>query len=115
MNFPSPPPEPLVEFIANRFKVLSEPMRIRILDRLRSGERSVGDLVAELGTTQQNVSRHLATMHQDGMLGRRREGSRVIYWIDDPDVLALCDHVCNGYARRAEEMQRVLAGGAQPA
>lgn len=108
MEFPSPPPEPLVEFIAARFKVLSEPMRIRILDRLRAGERSVGELVDELGTSQQNISRHLATMHRDGVLGRRREGNRVVYWIADPAVLELCEHVCTSFQRHVDELRRVV-------
>jgi DNA-binding transcriptional ArsR family regulator len=94
MALPHPLPADDVEQIASRFRLLSEPMRIRILDRLRDGERPVGAIRDELGTTQQNVSKHLAALHRDGVVERRRDGNRVLYRIADPTVLALCEHVC---------------------
>jgi DNA-binding transcriptional ArsR family regulator len=99
MALPQPLPPELVELIAHRFKLLSEPMRVRILDRLRDGERSVGELVDELGTTQQNVSKHLSTLHRERVVGRRSEGNRVLYRITDETVLALCEYGCGGLER----------------
>ncbi len=64
MALPSPIPLPLVELIAGRFRLLAEPMRVRALDHLRErGEASVGELAEALGTSQQNVSKHLGALH----------------------------------------------------
>ncbi len=72
-----PLPEPVVELIAERFRVMGEPLRIRILDRLRQAETSVGELTGELGATQQNISRHLAVLHAAGIVSRQKEGTKV--------------------------------------
>ena len=108
MDLPSPLPPPLVDYIAERFKAMSDPTRIRILDRLRDGERSVSELTAELGGSQQNISKHLVTLHRDGILGRRKQGNRVIYWIADESVLDLCEHVCGSFERRVAELRDVI-------
>jgi DNA-binding transcriptional ArsR family regulator len=60
MELPSPVPDELVELVARRFRLLSEPMRIRLFDRLGDGEATVHELADELGSSQQNVSKHLA-------------------------------------------------------
>ena len=70
---PHPIPDSLAELIAQRFRVLGEPTRIRILDRLREGEASVQDLTESLGSSQQNVSKHLGVLAQAGIVGRRKE------------------------------------------
>jgi DNA-binding transcriptional ArsR family regulator len=112
MALPAPVPEPLVALIAERFKLLGEPMRVRILDLLRDGERSVGELANGLGASQQNVSRHLAILHRADVLDRRREGNRVLYSIADEGVLALCEHVCGSIERRLGELNELLEGAA---
>ena len=109
MTFPTPLSPPLADVIAAQFRLLAEPMRVRILSRLREGEASVGELVADLGTTQQNVSRHLSILHREGVLGRRKEGNRAIYRIGDESVLELCEHVCGSVERRAAELSRLVA------
>ena len=63
---PHPIPDPLVELIARRFRAMSEPMRIRLLDRLREGEATVAELTEALGASQQNVSKHLCGAHRRG-------------------------------------------------
>ena len=83
MTVPRPLPAPLVELVARRFRVIGEPVRIQILDRLRGGEARVGDLVAAIGSSQQNVSRHLAVLHDVGIVSRRKQGTRVVYAIAD--------------------------------
>ena len=74
MPLPHPLPEPIVELVAQRFRVIGEPMRIRILDRLRDGEATVAELTEHLATSQQNVSKHLGVLHQAGILSRRKTG-----------------------------------------
>lgn len=111
LEIPHPLPDALTDLIAARFRLLGEPMRIRILDRLRSGTASVGDLADELGTTQQNVSKHLAALYQAGIVGRAKDGNRVLYSITDPGVFELCDHVCGGLRRRVEGLDSLIPGG----
>jgi ArsR family transcriptional regulator len=86
-------PEAL-EQVAERFRVLGEPMRLRLLDSLRHGERSVSELVERTGESQANVSKHLALLHVAGLVGRRREGTTVFYTLTDPSIFQLCDLVC---------------------
>ena len=73
---PHPLPDALVELIARRFRVLGEPMRIRLLDRLRDGEATVQELTEALGASQQNVSKHLGVLLDAGIVGRRKDGTR---------------------------------------
>ena len=70
---PHPLPEPLVELIAQRFRVLGEPMRIKLLDRLRDGDATVGELQEALGASQQNVSKHLGVLLQAGIVSRTKQ------------------------------------------
>jgi ArsR family transcriptional regulator len=94
MALPHPLPEEVAELIARRFRAISEPMRIRLLDLLRDGELSVNELAEQLQASQQNVSKHLALLADSGLLGRRKEGNRVYYRIADASVLELCEQVC---------------------
>lgn len=110
MSLPTPIPADLVELIAQRFRVMGEPTRIRLLDHLRSGEASVQELTEALDATQQNVSKHLATLHGAGVLSRRRDGNRVLYAIADDSVFALCETVCGGLRRQLDELDTILAG-----
>src|SRR6266511_4147799 len=91
---PHPLPEDLVELIARRFRAIGEPMRIRLLDRLRDGEATVGELSEAAGASQQNVSKHLDLLADAGLLGRRKDGNHVYYRIVDEGVLTLCEDVC---------------------
>jgi DNA-binding transcriptional ArsR family regulator len=85
------------ELIARRFLALSDPTRLRIVDLLRTREEaSVRELTEALGTSQQNVSKHLATLHAEGFVSRRKQGTSSIYAIADPSVFDLCEQVCGG-------------------
>jgi DNA-binding transcriptional ArsR family regulator len=108
MDVPHPLPDPLTELIAQRFRVLGEPMRIKLLDALRDGDATVGELVDRLGASQQNVSKHLGVLYQAGIVGRRKDGNRVIYAITDDSVFALCETVCGGLARQVAEIAQLL-------
>jgi DNA-binding transcriptional ArsR family regulator len=105
-----PVPASLAEVIAARFRVIGEPTRIRLLDRLRTGEASVQELADALDASQQNVSKHLGVLHGAGVVGRRREGNRVLYDIADDSVFALCETVCGGVQRQLDELDALLAG-----
>jgi DNA-binding transcriptional ArsR family regulator len=107
---PHPLPEPIVELIAQRFRVIGEPSRIRLLDQLRDGGATVSELSEALGTTQQNVSKHLGILHQAGIVRRERRGNHAIYSIADESVLGLCEQVCGGLHRRIQELDGVFAG-----
>jgi DNA-binding transcriptional ArsR family regulator len=110
-SLPNPLPLPLVELIARRFRVLGEPMRIRLLDRLREGEASVNELTRALGASQQNVSKHLAVLLDAGIVARRRDGNRVLYTIADESIFDLCEQICGSVQRQLSELNDLVAGG----
>ena len=105
---PHPLPEPLIELVAQRFRVLGEPMRIKLLDRLREGDATVGELQEALGASQQNVSKHLGVLHAAGMVSRTKDGNHIRYSISDPSVFELCDQVCGGVRRQLQELEAIL-------
>ena len=99
---------PIHEVKANLFRVLGHPARVRILELLRDGERSVGSLQAELGLDSGGTSQHLAALRRIGLVGSRREGTSVYYRVDDPRVF---DLLATGRAiigRRLAEQQSIL-------
>jgi DNA-binding transcriptional ArsR family regulator len=107
---PHPLSDSLAQLIAQRFRVLAEPTRIRLLDRLREGEASVQGLTDALATSQQNVSKHLGVLAQAGMVDRRKDGNVVWYRIADESVFALCDQVCGSLQRQLDDLAAVVAG-----
>jgi len=110
VSLPHPLPEPLVELIAQRFRVIGEPMRIKLLDHLRDGEASVQELTEALGASQQNVSKHLGLLHQAGVVARRRDRNHVYYSISDDSVLGLCEQVCGGLSRQLSGLAELFEG-----
>jgi DNA-binding transcriptional ArsR family regulator len=107
-DVPHPLPDPLVDLVAERFRVLGEPMRIKLMDRLRDGEASVGELQEAVGASQQNVSKHLGILHAAGMVSRSKQGNRTVYAISDPSMFELCEVVTDGLRRRLDELDKVL-------
>ena len=83
------------EQIAGFFKVLADPLRIRLLNALYGGERSVTHLLAATGGNQANVSKHLRVLLDAGLVSRRKAGTSALYAIADPIVFALCEQVCD--------------------
>ena len=110
MTLPHPLPDSLVELIARRFRVIGEPMRIKLLDRLRAGEASVQELTESLEASQQNVSKHLAVLHDAGIVGRRKEGTQVFYRVVDEGVFELCETVCGSVQRQVAELSAIHDG-----
>jgi DNA-binding transcriptional ArsR family regulator len=105
-----PLPDDLVDLIAQRFRVLSEPTRIKLLDRLREGEASVLELTAAIGTTEQNVSKQLGVLRRAGMVRRRKRGNFSYYSIADVGVFALCEQVCGSLERDFAALHQLAAG-----
>lgn len=105
---PRPIPEALAERIAQRFRVLGDTNRIRLLDELRDGALSVGELVERTGISQQNASKHLGVLLQAGIVDRRKDGTRARYGIADAGVFDLCEQVCGGLRRQAIDLDQLL-------
>lgn len=91
----------MMDLIARRFRTLGEPLRLRILQLLERGEMTVGELVQRLNGNQPNVSKHLAILHDAGLVSRRREGTSVLYSIGDPMVFRLCELVCRSETKKS--------------
>ena len=96
----------MLDGVAARFKALAEPMRLRVLDALRAGERTVGDLVDDLEASQANISKHLGVLFREGLVTRRKDGLHVWYRVADPSVFRLCDVVCGTLEARAARQVR---------
>ena len=86
--------EEVFEKAAEVFRVMSAPMRLRIISALCNAEKNVGELLAEIDTTQPNMSQHLNTLYQAGVVGKRREGVQIYYRIINERVVTLCRTVC---------------------
>ncbi len=99
----------VLALIADRFKALGEPARLRILNALREGERTVTSLVDETHLGQTNVSKHLHALYSVGLVARRRAGPFVYYAIADERLFRLCDIMCEQLQADAVARQRVVA------
>lgn len=97
-----------LELIAQRFRALGEPMRLRLLMSLQRGERTVSELVAEHATSQANISKHLQVLTSGGLLRRRRQGLNVYYAIADPSIFRMCEMVCGSLKKHLDTQSRLL-------
>jgi len=79
---------------AEIFRVMSAPMRLRIMSCLCAGEKNVSELLEEVDTTQSNMSQHLSTLYQAGIVQKRRDGVQIYYSIANPSFVDLCRAVC---------------------
>lgn len=91
-------PDQVFELAAEVFRVMSAPMRLKIISSLCNREKNVSELLSEINTTQPNMSQHLNTLYQAGVLGKRREGVQIHYRIIDERVASLCRAVCTQIA-----------------
>jgi DNA-binding transcriptional ArsR family regulator len=101
-----------LELVAERFKLLADTTRLRILNALRAGERTVGDLVSATEAGQANVSKHLGLLLRAGLVDRRKEGLNAYYRIADPRVFELCELVCDGIEAELDTRRSQVRGGA---
>ena len=89
-----------IEQVADFFGAFAVPMRLKILNALRHGERNVGDLTSEFGCSQANVSKHLSVLAQKGLIAKSLRGTSAFYRIVDPRIYQLCDLVCAQVGQR---------------
>ena len=97
-----------LQLIAGHFRVLSEPVRLRLLHVLRDGEASVNELADALGISQPSASKHLAVLRDQGLVKRRKEGTSARFSIAADFVFEICDIVCDGVGTELERRQSVL-------
>lgn len=98
-----------MKLVAERFKILSDPMRLRILNALETGEMSVMQITEAMDTSQPNASKHLKTLQDAGLIARRQEGNTVYYRIADETVFQLCDVVCNSLQQHLTARASIFA------
>ncbi len=117
MGTQAPISKDIIQYVADYFSILGEPMRLRILSLLQDGEKCVQDLVAQTETSQANVSKHLKVMLQAGILSRRTEGTSAYYCVSDDLIYDLCNLVCDRIAdrieRQAEQFRKLSLTGKQ--
>jgi DNA-binding transcriptional ArsR family regulator len=103
-------PDPMLDLVAGCFQALSDPTRLKILRALKSGSKSVQDLVAMFTFTQPNISRHLLVLTRAGLVHKSKRGPYVHYSVANPRIFGLCEHVCShvhdvvkGYSGRSKK------------
>jgi DNA-binding transcriptional ArsR family regulator len=102
----------MIEPVARQFRVLGEPQRLRILQLLETGPKSVNQVVEALGVSQPNVSRHLQALLEVGLVTRRARGTSAVYSVSDPVVFRLCELVCRSVADRVRtDLQEIALAG----
>jgi DNA-binding transcriptional ArsR family regulator len=99
-----------LELVAARFRILGEPMRLRILQELKQGEKNVTELMEACSATQANASRHLSVLLQAGMVYRRREGVNAFYGIQDETIFRLCSVACDALKKDVNSRNKALVG-----
>ncbi|MDH3216192.1 MAG: metalloregulator ArsR/SmtB family transcription factor [Candidatus Krumholzibacteria bacterium] len=96
------------EAIAQRFRALSDPVRLKILYHLGTEELTVNELVERAGSSQSNISKHLSILYSHGLVRRRRAGTSVYYSIADLSIFDLCEQVCGGIDRDLETRRKAF-------
>jgi DNA-binding transcriptional ArsR family regulator len=105
------------ESVAELFGLLSTPVRLKIIGALCNGEKNVSQLLAQIDTTQPNMSQHLATLYRAGVLGKRRDSTQIYYRLQSERVASLCRAVCTQVAIELDgsddvpNHERLLPGG----
>lgn len=97
-----------VSLVAARFKVLSEPLRLQILQYLENGESSVTNVTKAVNSTQPNVSKHLKMLQDEGIVSKRQEGNTVFYKIADESIFELCELVCGSLKVKFSEKASIF-------
>lgn len=92
-----------LEYVAQRFKALSEKTRLKLILALESGEKNVTQLVKIVGANQANISHQLQVLLDAGIVERRKEGVNVYYKIAEPNIFDLCDCVCKSLKKKFEQ------------
>jgi DNA-binding transcriptional ArsR family regulator len=98
-----------IEVIAERLRVIADPTRIRLMELLNQHEGTVQELTDQLRTTHQNTSKHLAVLHQAGIVGRHRDGSRVTYQLADWTGWWLIEQISGSIIAHYQELQAAFS------
>ena len=93
---------------ADFLKGLAHPVRLQIIEYLKSGEASVGKLVQALGVKQSNLSRHLATLRELGILETRQEKTSVFYAIHDHDIFKILRPIAEMLRKKMKKSEKIL-------
>lgn len=102
----------MIEPVARRFRALGEPQRLRILQVLEAGPKTVNEVVDAIGISQPSISRHLQALFDAHLVSRRRSGTSTVYFICDPLVFKLCDVMCRSVAVQARaELEEIAWPG----
>jgi ArsR family transcriptional regulator len=109
MKTDCPLPDAALDMVAHRFAILAEPMRLRILKALFDGEKNVSGIVASIDGSQSNVSRHLQSLTGAGILGRRKDGLEVYYFITDRSIYSLCELVCGSLEKQLAKQAKAFS------
>ncbi len=104
---PDPGPDQVFESAAELFALLATPIRLKIISAVCQGERNVSELLAQIDTTQPNMSQHLATLYRAGVLAKRREGTQIYYSLQSERVATLCRAVCSQVAVELDDAAAV--------
>lgn len=97
-----------LDLVAGRFRLLSDPTRLKILNKLGRNEMTVTEIVAKTGSGQANVSKHLGAMLEAGVVARRKSGLNAHYSVADASIFALCDVVCSRLMEEVKTRRAVL-------
>ncbi len=108
---PHPIPDRLIDLIAYRFRLLSEPLNLKLLDRLHDETPTADELAAATDTARTDVSRQLGVLVQAGLVGQVEHGGTIRYEIIDRSVFNLCEEVCGGMREQLRELDLELEGG----
>ena len=120
MSAPLPDPKPpdptgsadaVFESVAELFSLLSTPIRLKIIGALCHGEKNVSQLLAEINTTQPNMSQHLSTLYRAGVLGKRRDSTQIYYRLQSVRVASLCREVCTQVAIELDSQTSAVPTG----
>lgn len=101
----------LLERIAERLKAMADPTRLKILHTLEEGERNVGEILEQVGSSQANISKHLAVLRKAGLVAARRDGMNVLYRVADNTVFNICRVVCDSLDRFLAAEREMLRRG----
>lgn len=85
----------VLDKVSRYFRLLSEPLRLKIIRSICETEKSVNEIVVETGANQANVSRHLSMLYSAGVLRKRKDANFVLYIVSDPTLTDICRTVCN--------------------
>jgi ArsR family transcriptional regulator, virulence genes transcriptional regulator len=90
-------------------KALGHPLRIAIVDALKNKETSAADLIAEMGLSKANLSKHMTMLTHSGIVESRKDGRQILYRLTDPDIHRACAIIRSILYRRLKEVEKLAS------